>query len=246
MGDVEGPDANVMVGEGHENGAMACERFFTVGEVVEFWEGAYVSGKRSDSGEPAFVKRVEGNGVYLIKMVGSNRGKFRTARWNSLFKQGSFSKNVAMGYGSRVRGGTRLKEKAKEEAEAKLGAELRATKRELDKKDKEKKQVEKDGEDRLKSQEKQTRNAAKDLTNGHKRELAELRGDLERQREEEIKLQEELGRAVRQKTRQITRDLEQTQQDLIDKTERNDALDKAVKKPLRKEFRSWMECGVGV
>ena len=63
-----------------------------------------------------------------------------------MFKQGSFSKNVAMGYGSRVRGGTRLKEKAKEEAEAKLGAELRATKRELDKKYKEKKQVEKDGE----------------------------------------------------------------------------------------------------
>ncbi len=59
MGDVEGSDANVMVGEGNENGAMTCERFFTVGEVVEFWEGAYVSGKRSDSGEPAFVKRVE-------------------------------------------------------------------------------------------------------------------------------------------------------------------------------------------
>ena len=56
MGDVEGPDANVMVGEGNENGAMACERFFTVGEVVEFWEGAYVSGKRSDSGEPAIWK----------------------------------------------------------------------------------------------------------------------------------------------------------------------------------------------
>ena len=58
-GDVEGSDANVMVGEVNENGAMTLERFFTVGEVVEFWEGAYVSGKRSDSGEPAFVKRVE-------------------------------------------------------------------------------------------------------------------------------------------------------------------------------------------
>ena len=47
-------------------------------------------------------------------------------------------------------------------------------------------------------------------------------------------MQEELGRAVRQKTRQITRDLEQTQQDLIDKTERNEALDKAVKKGVQK------------
>jgi hypothetical protein len=134
MGDVEGSDCNVMVGEGNENGAMTSERFFTVGEVVEFWEGAYVSGKRSDSGEPAFVKRVEGNGVYSIKMVGSTRGKLKIAGWQSLFKQGSCNKNVAIGYGARVRGATRLKERAKEEAEVKFGEELRATKRELDKK----------------------------------------------------------------------------------------------------------------
>lgn len=234
MGDVEGSDANVMVGEGNENGAMTCERFFTVGEVVEFWEGAYVSGKRSDSGEPAFVKRVEGNGVYSIKMVGSTRGQFRKAGWKSLFKQGSFNKKGARGDGARVREETRLKQRAKDEAEAKLGAELRATKRELGKKDKEKKQMEKDVEDRLKHQEKQARNAAKDLSNGHKRELAEMRGDLKRTREEEIKLQEDFVRALRQNTRQITRDLEQTQQDLIDKTERSDALDKAVKKGVQK------------
>ncbi len=43
-------------------------------------------------------------------------------------------------------------------------------------KDNEKKQMEKEGEDRLKYQEKQARNAAKDLTTGHKRELAEMRG----------------------------------------------------------------------
>jgi hypothetical protein len=139
-----------------------------------------------------------------------------------------------MGYGSRVRGETRLKERAKEEAEAKLGAELRATKRELGKIDKEKKQMEKDAEDKLKCQEKQARNAAKDLANGHKRELAEMRGDLEKTRGEEIKKQEDFVRAVRQNTRQITRDLEQTQQDLIDKTERSDALDKAVKKGVQK------------
>ena len=234
MGDVEGSDANVIVGEVNENEAMTLERFFTVGEVVEFWEGAYVSGKRSDSGEPAFVKRVEGNGVYSIKMVGSTRGQFRKAGWKSLFKQGSFNKNVAMGYGSRVRGEKRLKERAKEEEEAKLGVELRATQRELDKKAKEKKQLEKEGEDRLKFQEKQARHAAKNLSNVHKRELAEMRGDLERTRLEEIKMQEDCVRALRQNTRQITRDLEQTQQDLIDKTERSDALDKAVKKGFEK------------
>ena len=234
---MEGSDANVMVGKVNENGAMTLERFFTVGEVVEFWEGAYVSGKRSDSGEPAFVKRVEGNGVYSIKMVGSTRGQFRKAGWKSLFKQGSFNKNVAMGYGSRVRGEKRLKERAKEEAEAKLGAELRSTQRELDKKTKEKKQMETEGEDRLKFQEKQARHAAQDLSNVHKRELAEMRGDLERTRLEEIKMQADCVRALRQNTRQITRDLERTQQDLVDKTERSDALDKAVKKGFETKIK---------
>ncbi len=56
------------------------ERFFTVGEVVELWEGAFGRGYRQAPGVPAFVKRVEGNGLYSIKMVGSNRGKFSTER----------------------------------------------------------------------------------------------------------------------------------------------------------------------
>ncbi len=38
-----------------------------------------------------------------------------------MFKQDSFNKNVARGHGARVRGEARLKEKAKEEAEAKFG-----------------------------------------------------------------------------------------------------------------------------
>ncbi len=44
---------------------------------LELWEGAFVRGYRQAPGVPAFVKRVEGNGLYSIKMVGSNRGKFR-------------------------------------------------------------------------------------------------------------------------------------------------------------------------
>ena len=77
------------VGDGIEAGETACERFFIVGEVVEYWEGAYVRGERIGFGEPAFVKKVEGNGVYAIKMVGSSRGKFRKVGWRSLFKDGS-------------------------------------------------------------------------------------------------------------------------------------------------------------
>ncbi len=89
-----------------------CECIFTFGEAVEYWEGAYVRGGHLGSGEPAFVKRVEGKGVYAIKMVGSLRGKFRIVGWKSLFKDGSFNKNVARGDGARVRGKARLEERA--------------------------------------------------------------------------------------------------------------------------------------
>ncbi len=67
-------------------------------------------GGASWAGEPAFVKREEGNGVYAIKMVGSSRGKFRIVGWKSLFKDGSFNKNVARGDGARVRGKARLED----------------------------------------------------------------------------------------------------------------------------------------
>ncbi len=89
--------------------------------------------RRLGSGEPDFMKRVEGKGVYAIKMLGSSRRKFRIVGWKSLFKDGSFNKNIASGAGPRVRGKARLEERAKEEAEAKFGAELRETKRELHK-----------------------------------------------------------------------------------------------------------------
>ena len=41
------------------------ERVFKVGELVEYWAGAFVRGYQT-SGEPAFVKRVEGGGKYTI------------------------------------------------------------------------------------------------------------------------------------------------------------------------------------
>ena len=233
-GDMEETDEVGSVGDATEAGETACERYFTVGEVVEYWEGAYVRGERLGFGEPAFVKKVVGNGVYAIKMVGSFRGKFRNVGWRSLFKDGSFNKKGARGDGARVRGETRLKQMAKEEAEAKLGVELRETKRQLHKSEKGKKEMEKQAEVRLKVQAKEARNAEKDLTQGHKRQLEEMRGDLERTKLEELKLQDELFRAGRQNTRGIRKELEQAQQHLRDKTETNEALDKALRKGVEK------------
>ena len=44
--------------EDKEEGAVAIviERAFVVNELVEYWEGAYVRGYKTDSGEPAWVK----------------------------------------------------------------------------------------------------------------------------------------------------------------------------------------------
>ena len=110
MGDMVETDEVGSIGKENEaGGETACERYFTVGEFVEYWEGAYVRGGRVGFGEPAFVKKVVGNGVYAIKMVGSFRGKFRNVGWRSLFKDGSFNNKGARGEGARVRGETRLK-----------------------------------------------------------------------------------------------------------------------------------------
>ncbi len=127
-------------------------------------------GERLGSGEPAFV---EGNGQYAIKMVGASRGKFRICGWKNLFKDGSFNKNVARRDGARVRGDARLREMAKEEAEAKLGEELRQTKRELKQKiEKQNKEKEKESENGQKRNEIVTRTAERE------REKAEReRGD---------------------------------------------------------------------
>ena len=146
------------VGDDMEAGETACERFFVVGEVVEYWEGAYVRGERIGFGEPAFVKKVIGNGIYAIKMVGSCRGKFRNVGWRSLFKDGSFNKKGVSGDGARVRVETRLKQMAKEEAEAKFGVELREAKRHLQKSENSMKEMEEQAEVRLKLQVKEARN----------------------------------------------------------------------------------------
>ena len=99
MGDMVESYGVRSVGDDIEAGERACERFFIVGEVVEYWEGAYVRGERIGFGEPAFVKKVEGNGVYAIKMVGSCRGKFRKVGWRNLYKDGSFNKKGVLGRG---------------------------------------------------------------------------------------------------------------------------------------------------
>ena len=60
-----------------QGGVGECERVFQVGELVEFWSGTVVRAYRTDSGEPAYVKEIQGSGWYGIKMVGSFGGRNR-------------------------------------------------------------------------------------------------------------------------------------------------------------------------
>ncbi len=53
-----------------QGGVGECECVYQVGELVEFWSGTVVRGYRTDSGEPAYVKEIQGSGWYGIKMVG--------------------------------------------------------------------------------------------------------------------------------------------------------------------------------
>jgi hypothetical protein len=82
--------------EDKEEGAVAIviERAFVVNELVEYWEGSYVRGYRTDSGEPAWVKVDYRGGFYGIKMVGNTRGKVRRVQWTRTKTEASTQTNA--------------------------------------------------------------------------------------------------------------------------------------------------------
>jgi hypothetical protein len=59
----------------------------------------------------------------------------------------------------------------------------------------------------------EARKTEKDLTTGHKRQLEEMRGDLEQRRERELQERDASYRKGRLKTREVVRNLEKTQTD---------------------------------
>ena len=192
------------------------------------------------------VKRVEGNGFYSIKMVGSMRGKFRVVGWKNLFTEGSFTKNVCRTDSKRVRGQARLKEIAEAETEARFAGEIRKAKDELAKAAK----INRDdnvtqGGNLLKAQEKEARNKEKDLSARHKRQLEEMAEDLAKRQESESQEREEISRQGRQKRREVVRNLEKTHTDLSEVLAEKEVLVKAVIRgtasleALQKEGLGW-------
>ncbi len=164
-----------------------------------------------------------------------------------MFKEGSFTKNVCRTDSVRVRAESRLKEKAQAEAEARLGGELRQTKRELARSEKTQKDIATKGENNLKKQAMEARKTKKDVTARHKRQLEEMRGDLERRKEGASTELDELYRQGRQKTREVVRTCENTQIDLADALAKNAQLLEKVRRgtvtleSVQKDGMGWQE-----
>jgi hypothetical protein len=180
-------------------------------------------------------------------MVGSNRGKFRVVGWQNLFREGSFQKNVCRTDSGRVRGQARLKEIAEAEAEVRFRGELRKTKFALARAEKTQKDIAVQGVNSLKEQEREARKMEKDLTATHKRQLDEMRGDLERRQEADSQERNDLYRQGRLKSREVVRNLEKTNIELSDVMAKKAELEKAVKRvtstsqTMQKDGLGWQE-----
>jgi chromosome segregation ATPase len=207
-----------------EEGNTSEERTFKVGELVEFWEDSFARGYRTEGGEPAWVRADYGGGEYGIKMVINTRGKLRRVHWQRLYTDGSFNKLKLSEKTGRVKSLERMREIEQDKAEAKFAAQIRQTKLDKEHVEHEMKMKEREADDRLKRQEMDARQGQKDLCAGHKRNLEEL----DRRRDKDMKERDESLRQVRLKTREMVRDLEQTNTDLCEAIADKDELAKAV------------------
>jgi chromosome segregation ATPase len=210
------------------------ERRFKVGELVEFWEVALVRGYRTDSGDPAWVKADYGGGEYGIKMVTNTRGKLRRVHWKQLYKDGSFNKLKIREGGARGRTTDRIREIELGKAEAKFAGKLKEQATELKRAESEINDMQEQGENSRRLQEMKAKQAEKDMSLGHKRQLLELRHDQDKKRKTDTKAQEEIEREQRIKTQNLERQLKNMGQGLsVTKAEREE-LQKAVNRGKEK------------
>ena len=196
-----------------ERGQNVEERRFKVGELVEYWAGAWgLRGGRTDgSGEAAWVKADYGGGEYGIQMVGNTRGKLRQVQWRQMYKDGTFNKGRSSETGERVRTKERMREIEEAKAEAKFAGEVKVRDHELKRAEKEKKQMKEQAE-RCQMQELKARQAEKDLSVCHKRQLEELRLDHGKRRKTASTSQEELNREQRLQIRDLEKHLKELEE----------------------------------
>ena len=228
-----------------ESGVNVEERRFKVGELVEYWAGAWgLRGGRTDgSGEAAWVKADYGGGEYGIQMVGNTRGKLRQVQWRQMYKDGTFNKWRSSETGKRVRTKERMREIEEAKAEAKFAGEVKVRDHEWKRAEKEKKQMKEQADRCQKMLEVKARQAEKDLSVCHKRQLEELRLDHETRRKTAITSQEELNREQRMQIRDLEKHLKELEETVGRIEGDKDELVNTIKRTTDKllNVRAWGE-----
>jgi uncharacterized protein YukE len=219
------------------------ERRFKVGELVEYWAGAWGlrAGRTDGSGEAAWVKKDYGGGNYGIQMVGNTRGKLRQVQWRQMYKDGTFNKGRSSETGKRVRTKERMREIEEAKAEAKFAGEVKVRDHELKRAEKEKKQMKEQAERCQKMQDLKARQAEKDLSACHKRQLEELRLDHEKRRKTASTSQEELNREQRLQIRDLEKHLKELEETVGRIEGDKDELQKTINRTTDKlhNVREW-------
>ena len=121
-----------------------------------------------------------------------------------------------------------MREIERDKAEAKFSLQIRQTKLEFEQVETRMKMQVREADDRLKKQEIEARQGQKDLSAGHKRNLEDMREEIEIRRDKEMKERDESYRQVRLKRREMVRDLDKTNTDLLEARADKDELVKAV------------------
>ena len=228
-----------------ESGKNLEERRFKVGELVEYWAGAWGlrAGRTDGSGEAAWVKKDYGGGNYGIQMVGNTRGKLRQVQWRQMYKDGTFNKGRSSETGKRVRTKERMREIEEAKAEAKFAGEVKVRDHELKRGEKEKKDMKEQADRCQKMLEVKARQAEKDLSVCHKRQLEELRIDHEKRRKTASTSQEELNRDQRLQIRDLEKHLKELEETVGRIEGEKDELVKTIKRTTDKllNVRAWGE-----
>ncbi len=107
---------------------------------------------------------------------------------------------------------------------------MRQTKLELAKAGKTQKDIATQGENNLKKQAMEARKSEKDLTARHKRQLDDMRGDMDKRQVAVQQELEELYRQGIQKTREVLRNCEMTQTELAESRAEKSQLVKIVRR----------------
>ncbi len=147
-------------------------------------------------------------------MVGNTRGKLRRVQWQHLFKDGSFNKFKRRESRTRVRTRERLREIEVAKVQETFQDEIKAKDKYLKKADEVQKATQKHAGRGLRMVEMKARQAEKDQSVLHKKQIAEMHVHLEKKRKTDLKTHDDVEREQRGKIRNLCERYRKREQDM--------------------------------